>query len=484
MNLKNFCKSKAIQIIKTMYVKYLSPCKNKKYPIYFFRRVYALIVFTFLMAIPDAGIAQNKLTLSQAINNAFVNRKNIQAGKSNLLIQKLQTEKLYSKYWPQVAVEYNYLYNPILQTSILPIGIFNPSYPPDATKNVQFGTRWSQSAGLTVTQPLVDLSIRKQINEAKLQEQITAASQSQSEYELAYTVAQTYIDISLQEAKIKSANADTNRTFISYTLLKNKFDEKRLLKSDLNTAIINHNNAVQNLRNAVGELVKDKVYLLFLTGQHDVENPDIIIDTSLFNMGKMADTSIHPAFDNIPELQQLDLQSQLKVIQPYTEKAKYLPTLSIKGFLGANQYTNNLNPVAANSWFGLSYVGIDVKLPLLIGEDKKRELQILQMQAIQYHLQKEDKAAEYSNEATNATINMRLIMSQLKTQVENLALSTESIAIIQDRVDEGQESSSTLNLDEANLQQLESEYETNKQQLWLYWLDYQKASGQLSLLWK
>ena len=400
------------------------------------------------------------------------------------MIQKLQTEKLYRKYWPQVSAEYNYLYNPILQTSILPIGIFNPSYPPDATKNIKFGTKWSQTAGLTVIQPLIDPSISRKINEAKLQQQITAASQSQSEYELAYTVAQTYMDISLQEAKIKSAIADTNRTLINYTLLKDKFDEQRLLKSDLNTAIINHNNAVQKLRSAVAELIKDKVYLLFLTGESDVQNPDVQIDTGYFNLSKLADTSSLPAFDSLPELQQLDLQSQLKTIQRYSEKAKYLPTLSIKGFLGANQYANSLDPVAANSWFGLSYIGIDVKLPLLFGEDKKRELQILQIEANQYKLQKEDKAAEYKNEATNAAINMGVLMSQLKTQEENVTLSKETISIIRDRVKEGQESASTLNLDETNLQQLEAEYDASQQQLWLYWLDYQKASGQLRLLWK
>jgi len=74
-------------------------------------------------------------------------------------------------------------------------------------------------------------------------------------------------------------------------------------------------------------------------------------------------------------------------------------------------------------------------------------------------------------------------MSQLETQEENLALSIESITIIQARVTEGQESASTLNLEEANLQSLKTEYEMNKKQLWNNWLNYLKASGQLNILW-
>lgn len=462
----------------------LFPGKNKRWLIFLNIKGLPFISFILLMSIPMAGFTQKTLTLKQAINNAFLNRKNIQAGKSNLEIQKLQTEILYRKYWPQIAIEYTYRFNPILQTSILPIGIFNPSYPIDAYKSIQFGTKWTQTAGLTVNQPLLDQSVRRKIDEAKLQERITAASQAQSEYELAYTVAQTYIEISLQESKIKSAIADTNRTFVSFTLLKNKFDEKRLLKSDLNKAKINHNNSLQQLSDAIAQLIADKVYLLFLTGQSEFEQPDITIDTLLFNLDKMTNTFTHAAIGYVPELEQLELQGQLKGIQANSEKAKHLPTLSMNGFIGANQYTNKFNPVAADSWFGYSYVGLDVKWPILFGEDKKRELQVLQLQAIQYHLQKEDKAAQYNKDAKTASTNMSRILAQLRTQEENLALSNETIAIIQARVTEGQESASTLNLEEANLQQLESSYETNKKQGWLYWLDYQKAAGLLSLLWK
>jgi outer membrane protein TolC len=78
---------------------------------------------------------------------------------------------------------------------------------------------------------------------------------------------------------------------------------------------------------------------------------------------------------------------------------------------------------------------------------------------------------------------MERVISQLKTQEENIALSFESIAIIQDRVAEGQESASTLNLEEATLQSLKSEYETTKKQLWNNWLNYLKSSGQLNILW-
>jgi len=76
------------------------------------------------------------------------------------------------------------------------------------------------------------------------------------------------------------------------------------------------------------------------------------------------------------------------------------------------------------------------------------------------------------------------VKTQLKTQEENILLSVESIYIFQARVEEGQESALNLNVEEASLQVLEANYEANKKQLWVYWLAYIKASGQLSILWK
>ena len=171
-------------------------------------------------------------------------------------------------------------------------------------------------------------------------------------------------------------------------------------------------------------------------------------------------------------------------LQVRSEKAKHLPTIGIKGFIGANQYTNNFDPKESNTWFGVSYVGLDCKFPLLLGENTHKKIQKLRLQATQYKQQMEDKSALYARDTFTARLKIGRVASQLKTQQENLSLSIESMEITQARFSEGQESASTLNLDEASLQRLENEYELNKKQMWVYWLDHLKSSGKLYTLWK
>lgn len=183
-------------------------------------------------------------------------------------------------------------------------------------------------------------------------------------------------------------------------------------------------------------------------------------------------------------MEQLTLQSELSDLQAKSEKSKHIPTIGLKGYLGANQFANTFNPVAANSWFGQSYVGLDVIIPILFGESPQNKVQQLKIQSNQLHLQKEDKKLQYNKDAGLARIKINNANTQLSTQAENIALSTESIDIFQARFQEGQESASSLNLEEASLQSLKDEHETQKRQLWVYWLDYLKATGQLSILWK
>lgn len=443
-----------------------------------------LMLAAMLILLTIVSNAQNTISMSHAIHSGLTNKKNILAGKLDSSITHLQTQALYRKYWPQMSAEYSYLYNPILQTSILPIGVFNPNYPIDATKSVQFGTKWTQTAGLTASLPLLDISIKRRINESNMQERISSISQAQSEYELAYAIAQTYIDVCLEEAKIKSLIADTTRTFISYSLLKNKFDEKRLLKSDLNKSKMNHNTTLQRLKDGIADLVEDKVYLLYLMGTVEIEKWDFDVDTTFISNFSKESLSKPIQIDQLPDLQKLVLQSELTKLQSQSEKSKHVPIVSFKGFLGANQYSNNFDPTATNTWFGAAYLGLNIKVPILFGENPQRQIEQLQLQSLKYALQKEDAMLQYSKDLFSIQLKIENLKQQIKTQEENILLSKESIAIFQARVQEGQESASNLNLEEANLEILESECNSNRKKLWVYWLDHLKASGQLFLLWK
>jgi outer membrane protein TolC len=195
-----------------------------------------------------------------------------------------------------------------------------------------------------------------------------------------------------------------------------------------------------------------------------------------------ADTKV--VIDSIPVFQQLKLQQQLSLLQQQTEKSKYIPAISLKGFLGANQFSNEFNPIKANSWFGYSYIGLNIKFPLLLAEDKKNKIQQLQLQSQQYSAQLDDKSEQLNQESLTATLELTRLNLQLKTQEDNILLYKETLQILQDRFKEQQISAIELNKQEFELQKLLITYQNTKAKAWLFKLAFMNATGQLSKLWK
>jgi hypothetical protein len=71
-----------------------------------------------------------------------------------------------SKFLPQIALAYEYRYNPIISTQIVPTGLFSGT-PTSETQAIRFGTKWQQNAGVTVYQPLIDLSLKVRLRKVK-----------------------------------------------------------------------------------------------------------------------------------------------------------------------------------------------------------------------------------------------------------------------------------------------------------------------------
>lgn len=426
--------------------------------------------------------AQNMLTLKKAVENALTRNKNMISGRVETDIRIQQTKALYRHYMPRVSAEYSYVFNPILPTSILPIGVFNPNFPPDATQSVRFGTTWSQTAGVNAEQSLLDFSTKRKIQEARVSEKISMASNKESSYELVADILNSYVNVYILESERREVVADSVRTYVSYQLQQIRFDENRLLKADLNKAKINHNNAVQRLKDAEYRLEEEKLFLLYLTGEENPEKTDFRIDTSFFIDEAMSWMEKMPAPEKLPAMERFSLQEQLTASQISVEKSAHLPTVSLKGYIGANQFSNAFSPFAAGSWFGLSFVGLSASMPIVSGENLSNRIRQLQLQSELYKLDKEQILEDAQKDILTARLRMDNIKKRLLTMEENLAMTGESILIYQERFRQGLESASVLNAEEASYQLLTSEFETEKKRMWLYWFDYVKSSGLLEEL--
>lgn len=432
-----------------------------------------------LLLFSSTLLAQSKkLTLAECVGSALANKANVQSVRTDALVAQLQELEAKNKYTPQLSLAYEYKGYPIIPSQVLPIGQFN-AIPTNEVRAIKFGTKFQQNANVNLTQPVIDFSIRAKIAESRINEKVKQADVKAAEEDLTYEVVKSFGKLLSNTQKIQSAVTDSARTYRSYQLIQDKFAQKQVLKSDVNKAVINHNNAVASYKAAVADLTKEKIYLSFLTAiPVDVfmdRTPDL---APLVDLGSAA-LSDSLRTDSLASIKQLNAQQELYLAQAKTERSKIRPTFNIIGSIGANQFTNELNPVRQDTWFGDSYVGISVKMPLT-GENVRNRSKQYETQAKRIDLDRSETQNKLIKDYLQAKEDVKKYQEQVRLNESNVALYTENVALFQSRFNAGQYSAGDLNLqgldllkERNNLLQAKSDQISSQ-------IDALKASGNLT----
>ena len=441
---------------------------------------HTFILLLLLINMSNLFAQNNNLMLKDYINSALKNKQNIMALKVQSEIEALKTSQFKSNYLPQLTVAYDNIYNPIIRTNIVPVGKFNP-IPTDEVRAVKFGTNWQQNVGINLFQPLFNATINSKIKESKLQEKIAQTDVKIANEEIIFEVSKTYINALVKQQQIKENAIDTLRTYQNLDFVKNRFSAGRILKTEVNRAQINHNNSVEICKSAVTNWVQEKIYLGFLTGlQYD--KIYINENDAALNEQNLEWINSESQKESIARIEQFNNKIDLSKILQKSENSKRKPIVGINGYLGADQFENNFNPLGNAAWFGNSFVGLSVRVPILLNENIGNKKNQLQLQSKSLSLQKEEILNEIEKYKSIAINEINKFKSEYKTTLLNVNLYKESLNIIQERFKEGKATVNDVTNEELEFQKENQKLSTRKSAMWLQWLVVLKSSGQLNKL--
>ena len=430
------------------------------------------------------------ILLLALVNNVMtqINLKEcIEAGKSNspalkmaqkqVDLSQLEQADAKGKYLPQISLAYDYRYNPIIATQIVPVGQFNP-IPTDETRAIQFGTNWQQGAGVSVYQPLLDLVVQSKIRESKLQSGIKEMNARIEEEDLIYEIVKSYSSIVQLNHQLASSVADTSRSYSSLNLVLERYKEGKELKSEVNNASLNHNSNLTQYRRSFSELMNEKVYLAYLTG---IRLERIMVEVfepiPTFDIKTEGTSKVNP--ESLAEYQKLSLEEQLLTQQINTQKRKYIPSIGLTGYLGANQFSDSFDPFLEDSWFGNSYVGLSIKLPIFMPNESINAVGQLENKISAIGDRKEELTNSKQLQLLQATNRIQQLSSELEITKKSLLLMTENVTIYQERFRDGQISSLELNRQETELQKLTAQIYSIEVQLNMARVEWLRVSGLL-----
>jgi len=424
-------------------------------------------------------ISGQEIKLITCIDSALANKGNIQAVRTDIEIAKLQTSSAYQKYLPDLSLSYNYRYNPIIPTQIIPLGQFS-QIPTDEKRPIKFGTLWQQNSGLNLYQPIIDFSIKSRVAESKINEKLKNTDAAAAERDLKLEVIKSFTNIWLRQEQLRSSELDTLRTSRTKELFMVKSKEGKVLKTEVNKALLTHNNALSNYVVILSALTREKIYMSFLTGISLEILLDGKFDFSPFSDDVMKISNTDFLLDSIPSLKSLRLRAELLEQQQKSERMKHSPTIGFEGFLGANQYTDTFNPFLSDSWYGSSYMGLSLRFQIFSGSSTKNRVNQLKLEEKGLKSRLEDETNSVSNKSLLITEEIRQIEYQAGLSKINISLYEENLLLNQERFDKGQINAYDLLTDEIDFQKEQSKFNEKRAELVYKKIELINNSGALS----
>jgi outer membrane protein len=424
-------------------------------------------------------LSGQEIKLTALIDSALSNKGNIRAVRTDIEIAKLQTSSVYQKYLPDLSLSYNYRYNPVIPTQIIPVGQFNP-IPTDEKRPIRFGTEWQQNSGLNIYQPIIDFSIKSRVAESRINEKLKNTDFAAADRDLKMEVIRSFTNIWLREEQHRSAALDTLRTSRTKELFIIKSKEGKVLKTEVNRAILNHNNALSDYVAVTSTLTREKIYMGFLTGISLEILFDVAFDFSPFSDDLLMKSNKDLMLDSIPSLRSLIIRTELLKQQQKSERMKHTPTMGFEGFLGANQYTDTFNPFLSDRWYGSSYLGLSFRFQILSGSSTKNRVSQLKLEENGLKSRLEDETNSVSNKSLLLIEEIRQIEYQNALSKQNIALYEENLSLNQDRFDKGQINAYDLLTDEIDFQKEQTKFNEKRAELVYKQIELINNSGALS----
>lgn len=416
--------------------------------------------------------AQDSLTFKQVVNSAIAQNANVQRAQIDvqLIQEKGRAEK--SIIYPHLSANVSLDYFPLLPTSLVP-GEFVGQ--PGTFIPVQFGQPWQALGGVTVQQLIYNEAYRRAIPARKMSVALNESLVQKSKEEVAFQVAQLYLQIKQTESAQITVTANEQRLTSLEKAVTASVVNGFAVKTDLVRVQLAQQQLIAQKQNLANALTYQREIIGFLSGM-------TIDSTRVFATVQLKpelQKQIKPSVDQLVIKQAMDLQA----LQIHAVKAeKYPDVRAYATGLGQTQ-RSNANLFGKNGrWFGMGAIGLRVQLPITDGgrlssrlrqishERNKQQLSLTQLQQLQ------------AIEARNAETAWALEIQQLDLTQKTVTLAKEVYEGMRRQYQEGTQPLKELLDAQAALAEAETALEVKKVSVTVAELKWMKAAGYLGQL--
>lgn len=347
-----------------------------------------------ILILPTYGQDSTYMSMEEAVEYGLKNHSSIQIAEKNIEYHQWSTDMKKSAYLPEIISSADYRNNPVLPVTILPGDIFGNSQGP---VEIKMGTRHSLRSGINIKQPLYDAVSLSGIRQAAIEEEMADNNLASTRKNIALQIKNSYLlclynlellQLTKNTCNIYAALAEISSVkhkngLISDSELEDALNKKKTSEIELRISNDRYDNSIKEL----------KLKIDYPSGVN-IKLSDSILPAFVRDMGQAGEDY---NIKRLPAWISLSLQKRMNEEMQKMLRGRYLPRLNLYGFVGAQYYDDNFSPLANDQrWFGQSYIGLSMNLPLFEGLEKRRNMKALNIKQKNIIAEKERLEKEVS----------------------------------------------------------------------------------------
>lgn len=438
-------------------------------------KIKAQILITVLSTITMVYSAgAQTITMQQAIE--YGKKHNPWVGKSALELERNngRIREGVAGYLPQVSATGTWTDNLKLPTQIIPGAIFGQ---PGQDIAVQFGTKYNVSGSLDINQAIFNKNVLTGIKAAKQSRSLAELAMQSSVEDMIYNIASAYYNAQAVALQRELVQANLDKVDGLITVMNAKLEKGFAKKIDVDRLVVNKTNLQTELENIniVGQ--QQLLLLKFYSGMP----LDTII--AVENIGSAVASTQTLDIQQTVEMNVLNTKIELADLSIEQIHSGYYPTLNANFRAAYQAQQNEFNILSSTTkWFPISYIGLNLNIPIFDGLLKSGKSQQAEVDKLQLQFDKEILQRQQDMKRTNAKNTLALKNTSVGIQQRNLALAEEVYQTTQTQYQGGIISISEVLNAETSLREAQSNYTKAILDTQIADLDVLRSTGNLLTL--
>lgn len=441
---------------------------------------------------------RHEFTVKQAVDYALKNNVEVKNALLDVQNQEQVNREFISNAYPHINGILGTTWNPNVATQVLPNFISPATYQvlidegvkdgngqtiqmPDDFGFVaaQFGTKFSATAGVSLSQILFDGQVFVGIQAtgatmrfAEKKKEITEEMIKTNIYKVYYQLVVADKQVELLDANIALWQKNLHDTRILYengfaekldidrvsVVLTNVETEKRKL---LNTI----SNGYYGLKVLIGMPVKDELVLTDSIDDNEIKEG--MLEAMNYN------------YDDRKEYQYAQIGKELNEFNIRRYNLSRIPSVTLTGQYAKNAQRNKWNFFGKGDWFTISNVNLNISVPIFNGFFTKSKMEQARISLRQTENKIEALKLSIDQEVAMARNNFRSAIETMDFQKKNMELAEKVYNQTKKKYEVGTGSQTDINTAQTDLKQAQTNYITALYDAIVAKIDFQKATGKL-----